>query len=793
MTIIYLGIAWLVGIALGAALDLPLWSWLVSGLVACLLASLFHRHRPALYLILLGALLLGAARLTLASLPIGESHVAHFNGAGELILTGPVVEEPDIRDRYQQLTLEAEEIELPDGSSREVEGLVLLETGRYPIIPYGARLQVTGELEKPPADPDFDWRGILARRGIHSRMSYPRISQLAAGEGSPFKQAIYDIKDRGRQTIQGFLPDPQAALLTGILLGDDSGMPAELARQFRVTGLTHIIAISGFNIAILAGILLAISRPFLGYRWSAWFVLVGIALYTVLVGAEAAVVRAAIMAALVIIAARLLGRPTFVPAALFLAAICMTAVNPFILWDIGFQLSFAATLALMLYVGPVSRWTEAKLGPQMGRPKTQQITRVLAEVLFATLAAMVLTLPIILYHFGQLSLVSPLANLFVLPAQPGVMIWGGLATLTGMVFPALGQLLAWVAWIFLTYTISMVRFFAAFPAASVPVTLSPAGVLLFYAVIMGLTWFALLSSERRADLMDQYGRKLPQRAAFAGLAIAAILIVTWLFSQPDGDLHVHFLDVGQGDATFIQTPSGRQILIDGGAYPTLLNDHLGRIIPFWDRDIDLIIATHPDADHIAALPGIFGRYRVGRLITNGQTVDEQSAQALLAAAVENETAVHQVSAGEVIAIEDGVKVAVLNPAAGVQVQIEEHDNDRSVALRLTYGDFSLLLTGDASEIAEKKILVDGQPLSAVVYKAGHHGAKSSSSAGFLEAVRPQYVIVSAGEGNRYGHPHDEVLERVTDVGAAVLRTDELGTIELISDGQALWWQASLRE
>ncbi len=790
MTIIYLGIAWLVGIALGAALDLPLWSWLISGFAAFLLALAFRRQRPALYLLLLGVLLLGAARLTFASRPINETHVANFNGTGEVVLTGLVVEEPDIRDRYQRLSLEAEKIELPDGSSQEVEGLILLETGRYPIIRYGVRLQVTGELENPPADPEFDWRGILARRGIHSRVSYPRISQLATGAGNPVKQIIYEIKDRGRQTIQGFLPDPQAALLTGILLGDDSGMSTETARQFRVTGLTHIIAISGFNIAILAGILLAISRPFLGYRWSAWFVLVGIALYTVLVGAEAAVVRAAIMAGLVIIAARLLGRPTFVPAALFLAAICMTAINPFILWNIGFQLSFAATLALMFYVGPVSRWTEEKLGSRMGQPKARQITRVLAEMLFATLAATILTLPIILYHFGQLSLVSPLANLFVLPAQPGVMIWGGLATLSGMIFPALGQLLAWVAWIFLTYTIGMVRFFAAFPAASVPVTISPAGVLLFYAAIMGLTWFALSPAEKRAVRMDQYGKKAPQRAAFAGLAIAAILVVTWLFSQPDGDLHVYFLDVGQGDAIFIQTPSGRQILIDGGAYPTVLNDHLGRIIPFWDRDIDLIIATHPDADHIAALPGLFDHYQVGRLITNGQTVDEQSALALLTAAAENETAVHQVTAGEVIAIEDGLRVEILNPAAGFQAQIKDHDNDRSVALRLTYSDFSLLLTGDAGDMAEKKMMVDGHPLSAVVYKAGHHGAKSSSSTEFLEAVRPQFVVISVGEENQYGHPHEEVLQRVHDVGAAVLRTDELGTIELISDGQEMWWEAS---
>ena len=248
------------------------------------------------------------------------------------------------------------------------------------------------------------------------------------------------------------LPDPQAALLTGILLGDDSGLPPKLDEQFRTTGLTHIIAISGFNIAILTGVLLALSRPFLGHRWSAWFVLVGIALYTLLVGADAAVVRAAIMAALFVIAARLMGRPTFAPAGLFTCGHRHDRhQTPNILWDIGFQLSFAATLGLMLYVGPVSDWTSTRLRPKIGSENAQKLTRMLAEILFATLAAMLITLPIILYHFGQLSLISPLANLFVLPAQPGVMIWGGLATLTGMIFPAVGQLFAWVAWLFLTW------------------------------------------------------------------------------------------------------------------------------------------------------------------------------------------------------------------------------------------------------------------------------------------------------------------------------------------------------
>ncbi|MBA7641181.1 ComE operon protein 3 [subsurface metagenome] len=495
------------------------------------------------------------------------------------------------------------------------------------------------------------------------------------------------------------------------------------------------------------------------------------------------------MAAIFVVAARLMGRPTFAPAGLFTAALVMTLINPNILWDVGFQLSFAATLGLMLYVGPMSDWTSARLRPKIGSNNARKVTRMFSEILFATMAAILLTLPIILYHFEQLSIVSPLANLFVLPAQPGVMVWGGLATLTGMVVPALGQLIAWVAWLFLSYTIGLVRFFASIPNAAVPMSLGPAGVVVFYAIILGATWIVFQKSERRADFAGRFRQSLSWTATLFGLAIVAMLVNFWAFNQPDGDLHVAFLDVGQGDATFIQTPSGRQILIDGGAYPSVLKDQLGQQIPFWDKDIDLVIATHPDADHVAALPDVFDRYDVGRLITNGQTSGTSTYEVLLLIAQKNGTPVHAAQAGEVIVIDDGVRLEVLNPTADGRPQTAERsDNDRSVAIRLVYGDFSLVLSGDASEETEREILAVGGRLSAVVYKAGHHGARSSSSKHFLEKIRPQYVVISAGEGNRFGHPHAEVLERVAEVGAADLRTDELGTIEITTDGKELWWQ-----
>lgn len=794
MAIIYVGIAWLVGLGLGAVLKSPAWFWFVMGCCA-LATALLLRHRPpvGLWLLVIGALCLGTARHSATTRSIDDGQIAFYNGREDVELVGVVKDEPRVNDRWQQIILEAEKIASPDDELQLVEGQVLVRTGRYPEIPYGARLQIQGRLDAPFDNPGFNQRDYWARQGIYSQIVPTQLEILSEGNGNPIKKVIFSVKGRARQTIRSMLPDPEGALLTGILLGDDSGLPPVLADQFRTTGLTHIIAISGFNIAILTGILLVVSKPFLGQRRSAWFVLLGITLYTILVGADAAVVRAAIMGALFVIAARLMGRPTFAPAGLFTAAILMTAINPFILWDIGFQLSFAATLGLMLYVGPVSQWTEARLQPSFGSEYARKVTQLSAEVLFATLAATLVTLPIILYHFGQLSLISPLANLFVLPAQPGVMTWGGLATLTGMVVPAVGQLLAWVAWLFLAWTISLVRFFASFSAAAVPLTISPAGFVAIYGLLFGLTWLVYQKPEKREELSGRLRQNLGWTTILFGAGIVAILATTWALSQPDGNLHVTFLDVGQGDATFIQTPSGRQILVDGGAYPTVLNEHLGRQIPFWDRDIDLIIATHPDADHVAGLPGVFDRYDVGRLITNGQQAQEAAYQALLTAAAGSNTPIHDCTAGEVIEIEDGVRLEVVNPTVGGRLLTAGgHDNELSVAVRLVYQQFTLLLMGDAGQDAERAMLAVGRPLSAVVYKAGHHGSKSSSSADFLDSIRPLVVVISAGEGNRYGHPHEQVLQRAAEVGAAVLRTDELGTIEVISDGQAMWWEAKDR-
>ncbi len=787
MTIIFWTASWLSGIWLASNWPMSWFFWLIPCAVGILCAILLRRRpisrRMSIYLVIV---CLGAIRYSQTLLPKADNHVSNFNEVGDITLTGMVAGEPDVRDTTTSLLVKAESLSTVDGGALPVIGQILVHVPRYPAIEYGSRLRITGQLKTPSNFDGFDYKQYLARRNIFKEMFWPETVILETGVGNPVIKLMLAIKARAQKTINRLFPEPQAALLSGILLGYDRGLPKELKEDFQATGITHIIAISGFNIAIIAGILLRGSRYFVSPRTAGLIAITGISLYTVLVGADAAVVRAAIMGAMFIVALLFLGQSTFLYAPLFAAALFMTLANPLVLWDVGFQLSFMALLGLLLYVGPWSRRISGKLEPRIGEDKAQQVTRMFADVFLVTMAAIGMTLPVMLYHFDTFSLISPLANLMILPAQPGIMVLGGLATLLGMISPALGQLPAWVAWLFLTYTINLVRFFSDLTHSSVSLSITTGGVIAFYVLIMGLTWITSMDKEERLDLLGRSPQSRIVRALIGAGFIIALLAGIWAWSQPDGKLHVTFLDVGQGDAIFIESPGGRQILIDGGRYPSLFLDKLGREMPFWDKNIDIVVATHPDEDHILGLVEALDHYQVDLFIVNGEPADESPGyEALLRTAEEAHIPIHRALTGEVIELGDGARLEILHPNSELEL---EDRNENSIAIRLVYEDFAVLLTGDAEDKAERMMMESGRPLQSLVFKAGHHGSRSSSSRVFLRTVQPQIIIISAGKDNLYGHPHEEVLQRAEEIGALVLRTDEVGTIELISDGEGLWWQ-----
>lgn len=782
------GIGWLAGIWLASVTELTLLYWLLMSGAAALAAMVTWRvGRIGLILAGIAALALGAGRYLVAQPVTDPGHLHYYNGWPNVTLSGHVAAEPEKYDTFQQFRLAVDEI-TTSGRIIPVTGALLAQTNRYTDIPYGAKLRLVGDLEPPDKLGSPGYAEFLRRQGILSVMSYPQIAMTGTDDSRPLYRALLAVRERGREVIRQSITEPQAALLSGILLGDDSGMSRETIEAFRVTGMTHIIAISGFNIALLIVLLDRLTALFMPRRLAALVIIVFIALYAVLVGGAPSVIRAAMMGVAYLFATRMLGRPALAVASLFVASFMMTLADPMALWDIGFQLSFAATMGLVLFAGPWTTWTKQRLAGGSDSPARWGGANLLADVLVVTLAAQILTLPLLLFHFGRLSLISLPANLLVLPVQPAVMVTGGVTLLSGMIWLPLGRLAGIVAWPFLAYTTGVIELLAQVPRAAIPFQLSARGLVWIYVAIAMLVGLVTLTKRRRASSITKT-RVTAIPVGMAALVLIGMITIAFSVARlPDGRLHVVFLDVGQGDATFIQTPAGHQLLIDGGRYPSVLLEELGRHMAFWDRTIDIVIATHPDDDHIAGLVDVVERYRVGQLLTNGADASDIPAfEALLSASSGRATAVHPAQAGEALELGDGVRLEILHPPPGFHT---DSRNEESLVMRLTYGQYAIMMAGDAGTAAEAELMTTAGTLTADVLKAGHHGANTSSSEPFLAAVQPQIIVISAGEDNSYGHPHPAMLERVAAIGATVLRTDELGTIEMMSDGLQMWWQST---
>jgi len=787
MTLVFLALAWVGGILIVEVLGLPWQALALLGIVA--LFCLYVRWDNAFFRI--GALCLlvfalGAGRLLLAAPLFDADDLASYNNCGWVRLEGVVVGDPEERENSTRLRVRVEWVKLPNGTERAVTGLVLVTAPRYSVFEYGDPVRVEGMLKTPPDFQGFSYRAYLAHQGIYSFVSRGTVTRLEERRSFSVLRLMFALRHSARTTIASILPEPQAALLTGILLGVGTGIPRDLLDAFSATGTTHIIAISGFNLAIVSGILAGMAERLFGRKWSFWFAATGVTIYTVLVGASAAVVRAAAMA-IICLLGRHTGRRAYAPASLAAAVILMTAVNPHWLWDVGFLLSFAATLGLVLYADPLSRFCQQRLERHLSADQAVRILGLLNDAVIATLAASVVTLPIITVYSGQLSLISLLVNCLILPVQSLLMLAGAASLLLAMLFRPLGLVVGWVAWVFLTYTIEVVRLCARLPWATVSVDVPVLVVVVYYLLVGGATWWLMQAPEYRHEVQDRL-RKLAVTYLRTGVLIGASIILLVLafcawHDRPDGRLHVVFLDVGQGDAILIQTPSGRQVLVDGGPSGSVLLTQMGRHMPFWDRALDLVLLTHSDTDHVSGLVPVLERLQVDRVMFREEEVSSEVYERWLELVAEEDAVVSMAEAGQQIDLDQGVQMTVLY--SGTEwPEIVDNANNKSIVTRLEYGQFSVLLAGDIEAPVELLLVRNEYAQQSLVLKTAHHGSCTSTTREFLEAVAPQVVVISVGAENEFGHPCVGVLERLD--GLSVYRTDEQGTIEIVTDGSQFW-------
>lgn len=425
--------------------------------------------------------LAGVFRYNLAIPKITEHHLQFYNEK-EVKLQGIVFKEPDIRPDKINLTVDSRLLTV-DSRQLEVEGRVLVTLSRYPEYNYGDRLEVSGSLKTPPEFEDFSYKNYLARYGIYSVMYQPEVKLIDSGDGNRFYTFILNIKNKLKQTISQILPEPQGSLLSALILGIKKGISSNLLDIFSKVGISHIVVISGMHMIIIVSILgkifyeLAVSR-----RISFVIISLIILLFVTITGFGPATIRAGVLAFLVLFA-QMVSRKRNSVIALFFVAFLMLIFNPKLLRDdVGFQLSFLATAGI-LYISPYLE------------PKIKRLWLPIKSALIMTLSAQIFVLPWILYKFGEVSLISPLANILIVPVVPFAMGFGFGATLMGLIFVPLGQIFGFFAWIFLSYIIFIAKWFSQIPLVFLKIgKISIIWVLLYYLVLI---YFLFLYSKRK--------------------------------------------------------------------------------------------------------------------------------------------------------------------------------------------------------------------------------------------------------------------------------------------------------
>jgi len=664
----------------------------------------------------------------------------------------------------------------------ETTGLVQVKVkDAGPVYSYGEMLRAGGFVYRPREPGNFgafNYREYLERRGIRCQMTVtgPEHLRAVAGERplTPVGLALA-CKNALQRVADATLEQRQAAVLNGMLFGARDRLDRAVEDIFAETGVAHVLCVSGLHVGfVLAGVFLAagvLGVPRRAFLFAAAPVII---FYALMTGLGPAVIRAGVMAVLVL-AAALLGRERDWPTALALAAGVLLLFDPSSIYEVGFQLSFAATWGI-LYLGPL-------LG-QLFRVRFA-LPSWLVVPLQVTLAAQLATMPLLVYHFNLVSFIAPLANLLLVPLVGVIMLAGFTGCVAGLVFLPAGEL-------FNAGTGALIDFFLALAGLlnSIPGGAAYAATPPWPAVPL---WFAglVLVAETvrgRYNPPDFYRGKAGPAAA----GVLLMLVLIWPWGGTGGRMQVHFLDVGQGDSILVRFPGGETMLVDTGGRPGEPDEVRATgdavVVPYLRRlginRLNALVITHPDEDHAGGVPAVLEKLKVDAMVITGAPGYDE----YVALAESLRVPVYRAGAGQALQLDDQVDVLVLAPGRG-DAAAGLSSNDASLVLRLDYRGSSFLLTGDIEQQAQRLLLAGGADLQSDVLKVPHHGSRFFEPR-FFSAVAPDWAVIQVGEHNRFGHPAAEVLETLTSAGARVLRTDRDGAVLVSTDGENISVQAA---
>jgi competence protein ComEC len=718
--------------------------------------ALASRHRPTWMLLGLAALGLGIWR---GAAVVAEPVEPWSDAPSQNVRLWATVDAPvETRGAIATILARIDSIESPD-SLRPPGGRLQIITPALPPVELGDAVEIEGRIR--PIDRNDPRERRLLARGVVATALFPDLTPLGMHrDGGPIG-AIQELRAGIETTIGRLLPEPQAALLVGLLVGSGSGMPDGFRQALVAAGLTHVVVASGYNVTLVAGALRNVfrfPRPF-----GLLPPLVGVAIFTVLAGATAPSLRAAIMATVALFVLST-GRGTDALLALALAASVMVLLDPQLIADLSFQLSALATLGLIA------------LSPRIAA-LMPRIPGSIAEPLSTTIAAQVATTPLLVLTFFQVSLLAPLTNVLVAPLIPITTIGGAICVAVAAAIPAATAILGALLFLPTGIIVAVAESSAALPSALVAVGAVPAMALTLYAI--GLLCWAIFPTPE--------GRQLLELARSPRLAVAVVVLPVTLVGaslaapgaagQPY--LIATVLDVGEGNAVFIRTPGGRTIFIDGGSNPSAALSQVGRRLGPLERELSVAVLTGQDQARLPGAIAVAERYAVSHAFAPPQQAPSALAKRWNAV-VSGRT--HSGEEPVNLELEPGV-ILELWPTVPVAVEQANPPLQRTYVARISYGTVSLLLAPSLTPDAAQALLAAGTSLATDVLLVPRAGDGRGLNSDLLAAIDPSVAIIAVGARNR-SLPASEVLSLLGEI--PTYRTDRHGSIEVRTDGARLW-------
>lgn len=664
------------------------------------------------------------------------------------------------------------------------------------LLEYGDIISFKGEFQEPSKKRNyggFDYKNYLKTLKIYGTVKCESYNVLEKNKGNILISFTNKISNSVKEKIYDLLDKREANLLIGLLLGDDDNIDDDIEESFKISSLSHILAVSGMQVTYIITAMYIIFNNLLGKRKTKIVIIIILIFYTILTGFSPSIVRASIMGIL-IMGAGLFYRKNDIWNSIAISLLLMLIYNPFLITNVGLQLSYLGTIGIILLNKTFLRiFNKIRFEKYILNRKIINIVSKIIEILTVTISASIAVFPIMLYNFNLFGTYFLITNLLASIIIGPITIFGTVIVIISFVFLKIGKLLSIILEISLN-TLVLVSNFSKLPFSKIYITTPKMSMIIFYYVLiiffnyickiynnrnLSLTQirFRNLIALYKYKIKEIYNNKKSRKKFISVLILIVFCFNIYNFFIIKRELKIYFVDVGQGDSTFIVTPKNETILIDGGgSLGTDFDVGESTLLPYiLDRGykkIDLMFVSHFDQDHIGGLFKILEELKVEKVCISKQEEDSENYQKFLNIVKEKNIQVLVVKIGDKIVLDNNLYFNVLWPK---DKQIEENKlNNNAIVMKLNYNNFSMLFTGDIEKKAEKEILEtykNSKILESDILKVAHHGSKTSTTDEFLSRVKPKIALIGVGKDNMFNHPSNTTIEKLENMGIKIYRTD----------------------